>query len=263
MQYKIFISYLCMLGLVFFSGCTGRSYFSTTPGHTNTAWHKATMKPYRVLGHCYHPLYVNTGEVQYGVSSWYGPNFHGKRTSNGEMYNMYARTAAHKTWPMDTMVKVTNLQNAKTTVVRINDRGPFVKGRIIDCSYTAGKELGLDKLGVAKVKLEVVHPSCNVPTKVRDVRYNKRVKTDILPLTKSENFGIQMASFTNDKSATEAKDRYRDQYRQYTPKIEKFSEQNGEILYKVLLMGFKSKQEAREFKSSNGLASAFIVGKQE
>jgi rare lipoprotein A len=69
---------------------------------------------------------------------------------------MHARTAAHKTLPMGTMVKVTNIQNGKSTVVRINDRGPFVKGRIIDCSYAAGKELGLDRLGIAKVEIEVL-----------------------------------------------------------------------------------------------------------
>ena len=91
-----------------------------------------------------------------GISSWYGKKFHGSKTSNGEIYNMHARTAAHKTLPMHTMVKVTNIQNGKSTVVRINDRGPFIKGRIIDCSYVAGKELGLDRLGIAKVEIEVL-----------------------------------------------------------------------------------------------------------
>ena len=91
-----------------------------------------------------------------GISSWYSKKFHGAKTSNGEIYNMHAKTAAHKTLPMHTMVKVTNIQNGKSTIVRINDRGPFIKGRIIDCSYTAGKELGLDHLGIAKVEVEIL-----------------------------------------------------------------------------------------------------------
>ena len=91
-----------------------------------------------------------------GISSWYGKKFHGSKTSNGEIYNMHAKTAAHKTLPMHTMVRVTNIQNGKSTVVRINDRGPFIKGRIIDCSYVAGKEIGLDHLGIAKVEIEVL-----------------------------------------------------------------------------------------------------------
>jgi rare lipoprotein A len=96
------------------------------------------------------------GKKMKGISSWYGTNFHGKKTSSGETYNMYAKTAAHKTLPMHTMVRVVNLQNGKSTVVRINDRGPFVRGRIIDCSYAAGKEIGLDRMGLAKVEIEVL-----------------------------------------------------------------------------------------------------------
>ena len=102
--------------------------------YTSKARHRSTMRSYRVHGRSYSPTYVKVGQVMKGISSWYGPNFHGKQTSNGERYNMHARTAAHKTWPMDTMVKVNNLQNGKSTIVRINDRGPFVRGRIIDCS---------------------------------------------------------------------------------------------------------------------------------
>ncbi|MEJ2499513.1 MAG: septal ring lytic transglycosylase RlpA family protein [Sulfurovaceae bacterium] len=99
--------------------------------YTSKAGQKATMRTYKVLGKRYYPTYVSVGEKMKGVASWYGPNFHGKKTSNGEQYDMHANTAAHKTWPMDTMVKVKNLQNGASTIVRINDRGPFVSGRII------------------------------------------------------------------------------------------------------------------------------------
>lgn len=91
---------------------------------------------------------------QIGIASWYGPGFHGKRTANGEKYNMYDMTAAHKTLKFGTLVKVTNISNGLSTVVRINDRGPFIKGRIIDLSKAAKDSIGMD--GLAKVKLEIV-----------------------------------------------------------------------------------------------------------
>jgi rare lipoprotein A len=91
-----------------------------------------------------------------GEASWYGPEFHGKTTANGERYNMLLMTAAHPTLPFNTLVRVTNLDNGRTAVVRINDRGPFLKGRILDLSYTAARALGANSPGVIRVKIEVV-----------------------------------------------------------------------------------------------------------
>lgn len=91
---------------------------------------------------------------QIGIASWYGPGFHGRRTANGEKYDMYAMTAAHKTLKFGTIVKVTNISNGLSTIVRINDRGPFIKGRIIDLSKAAKDSINMD--GLAKVKLEIV-----------------------------------------------------------------------------------------------------------
>jgi rare lipoprotein A len=91
-----------------------------------------------------------------GYASWYGEKFHGRRTASGEIYNMHAFTAAHRTAPLGSQVEVTNLQNGRSTVVRINDRGPFVKGRIIDVSFVAAKEIGLIQTGTAKVHLKFV-----------------------------------------------------------------------------------------------------------
>ena len=93
---------------------------------------------------------------QVGEASWYGPDFHGRTTANGERYNMLGRTAAHPTLPFNTLVKVTNLDNGRSQVVRINDRGPFMKGRILDLSYGAARALGANRSGVIRVKLEVV-----------------------------------------------------------------------------------------------------------
>jgi len=109
--------------------------------------------PYEVFGKRYYPLPSAYGFTQTGKASWYGKKFHGRTTANGETYDMYGKSAAHKTLPFDTYVKVINLSNGKITIVRINDRGPFVKGRIIDLSYTAAKEIDLIGAGVNDVKV--------------------------------------------------------------------------------------------------------------
>jgi rare lipoprotein A len=99
-----------------------------------------------------------TREVQQGIASWYGKDFHGKQTSSGEVYDMYQLTCAHQTLPLGTMVMVTNLENGKSVELKVNDRGPFVKGRIIDVSYAAAKMLDMSEKGTAMVKVEVFGP---------------------------------------------------------------------------------------------------------
>jgi rare lipoprotein A len=96
------------------------------------------------------------GAAEVGVASWYGPDFHGRPTSSREIYDMHDMTAAHRTLPFGTHVMVTNLANGRSTVVRINDRGPFVKGRIIDLSYAAARVLGMIGPGTARVRLDVL-----------------------------------------------------------------------------------------------------------
>lgn len=110
-------------------------------------------KSYTVRGKTYHPLQSAQNFVETGVASWYGPGFHGKKTSNGERYNQNAMTAAHKLLPFGTRLRVTNLENGRVTEVRINDRGPFVGSRIIDLSRAAAKDLGMLGKGTAKVRL--------------------------------------------------------------------------------------------------------------
>ena len=113
----------------------------------------ATQRPYEINGVSYYPLSSSSGYHETGVASWYGSDFHGRRTSNGERYNMYGSTAAHKLLPMNTMLHVKNLENGRETVVRINDRGPFVRGRIVDLSYAQAKKLGIIARGTAKVRI--------------------------------------------------------------------------------------------------------------
>ena len=107
--------------------------------------------PYRVRGEDYEVLPSPKGYQERGGASWYGSKFHGYKTSNGEVYNMYAMTAAHKTLPLPSFVRVENLDNGRSVIVRVNDRGPFHKGRIIDLSYAAAIKLGYANKGTAKV----------------------------------------------------------------------------------------------------------------
>jgi len=224
--------------------------------YTSAARHKSTMRSYKVLGKRYHPTFVEEGQEMRGISSWYGPNFHGKYTSNGEVYNMHARTAAHKTWPMDTMVKVKNLQNGKSTIVRINDRGPFVRGRIIDCSYIAGKEIGLDRMGIAKVNIQVVGFAGKVQSAATIA---KRKRTHTQTRIRLSNFGVQVGAFRRYEGAKIYKRKHASLYPRYKTLIKKFSDIDGAPLYRVWLMGFGSEDEARDFKNNNDLAGAFIV----
>ncbi|HMH88860.1 MAG TPA: septal ring lytic transglycosylase RlpA family protein [Steroidobacteraceae bacterium] len=108
---------------------------------------------YDVLGKRYYVLSSNVGYLERGVASWYGPGFHKVRTSTGETYDMYGMTAAHKTLPLPAYVRVTNLQNGRSVVVRVNDRGPFVGNRIIDLSYTAASKLDMLRNGTAMVEV--------------------------------------------------------------------------------------------------------------
>ena len=114
--------------------------------------------PYTVLGKTYHLLPSSDDYRATGKASWYGTKFHGQRTSSGEPYNMYTMTAAHKSLPLPTYARVTNLQNGRQIVVKINDRGPFEKNRIIDLSYVAAKKLDMLKHGTAMVEVKAINP---------------------------------------------------------------------------------------------------------
>ncbi len=144
---------LCLAVAV--AGCGAGTYDS---GHSKSADKRyggteATQRPYRIAGKRYYPMASASGYVEKGHASWYGKKFHGRKTSNGETYNMYAMTAAHKTLPMNTWVKVENLNNDRKITVRINDRGPFVAGRIIDLSYKAAQRIGIVGPGTGRVKV--------------------------------------------------------------------------------------------------------------
>lgn len=142
--------------LLVLAACGGPSYRVRVFDAPDGRRVPATQRPYEVNGERFEPLATADGYVEEGIASWYGPDFHGKRTSNGEVYDMHGLTAAHKTLPMNVYVRVTNRSNGRQVDVRVNDRGPFVGGRIIDLSYTAARELGVVGPGTAPVRVETL-----------------------------------------------------------------------------------------------------------
>lgn len=118
---------------------------------------------YEVLGKTYHVMASSQGYVERGIASWYGTKFHGKRTSSGERYDMFAMSAAHKTLPLPTYVEVTNLRNGRAVIVKVNDRGPFHENRIIDLSYAAAHKLGINQAGTGLVEVRAIDPRHPAP----------------------------------------------------------------------------------------------------
>jgi rare lipoprotein A len=185
--------------LLLLAGCGGKTPVLSTPGKRQvktTKRVKGTQRPYKIKGKTYYPLPSAEGFSQAGIASWYGKPFHGRKTSNGETYDMYSRTAAHKTLPMHTQLLVKNLDNGKEIVLRINDRGPFVRGRIIDLSYTGAKELGVLKKGTARVHISALGEVVKVKEAGRTVEH-------FLPhadFTKGK-FYVQIGSFSQRANA--------------------------------------------------------------
>jgi rare lipoprotein A len=212
----------------------------------------ASMRPYTVLGKEYYPTVVSVGDISTGRASWYGSDFHGKSTANGENYDMYAMSAAHKTLPMNTVVRVTNLDNNLKTVVRINDRGPFVEGRIIDLSYSAAKEIGLTGKGSANVSLEVLGFEPPTSRTIDYVAIKNGPKSTII-----SDFAIQIGAFANISGALETQKKYAN-FQGYSTII-KDSLYNNDKLYRVWLVGFKSEEQARDFKAQGHFSGQFIT----
>jgi len=163
-----FVSYFILISLL--NACT----FGVPIGETNDPYSNTSSsnipssstqknKSYIVFGQRYTILNSSEGYVKRGVASWYGKKFHGRKTSNGEIYDMFAMTAAHKSLPLPTKVSVKNLSNGKTIIVRVNDRGPFVNERIIDLSYAAAKKLGIIAKGTAQVEIRAVGRNNSTP----------------------------------------------------------------------------------------------------
>jgi rare lipoprotein A len=163
--------------------------------------------PYTVLGKTYHVLPTEQGYQERGVASWYGEKFHGHKTSNGEVFDMYKASAAHKSLPIPSFVKVTNLDNNRSIVVRVNDRGPFHGDRLIDLSYAAALKLGYADRGTARVQLESI--VANGVASDRTIVRTASTSRDSLDVGSSGDKYLQVGAFSKLDTAEEVSNRLR------------------------------------------------------
>ncbi|WP_258239445.1 septal ring lytic transglycosylase RlpA family protein [Arcobacter sp. LA11] len=250
-------SFLAIVSASFiFTGCSSKSSSGPYIGkrvykdipkekiRNSKAMHRATMRPYTIAGKRYYPTLAKIGDVQRGIASWYGPNFHSKKTSNGEIYNMYADTAAHKTLPMNTMVRVDNKDNGKSVIVRINDRGPFVSGRIIDLSNKAAHDIGMVRKGTARVSVTVLGFHAKIAK-------TKAEKAEVATVGK---YYVQVGAFSRLEGAKITKRKFEMALENRYKVVIKSTDLN-----RVWISGFRSEAEARDFKANHDLNSAMII----
>ena len=208
---------LIMLFLIILSACTTVEKQEQDSGPTRPVdWTK--VKPvipkkeapsrygnpesYEVYGLTYRTLNSSEKFKQKGVASWYGTKFHGRRTSSGEPYDMLKLTAAHKTLPIPCYVRVTNKDNGRSLIVRVNDRGPFVKSRIIDLSYAAAHQLGMAEKGTANVEIEAINFESTAAIKRKSVKKTINAKKPrAVPSESNKNRYIQVGAYSQHKNA--------------------------------------------------------------
>jgi rare lipoprotein A len=257
--------FLIMLLIMVFAllSCTGGRHYAKKSGppreKTVVLPESKTGKPpesYVVYGIRYYPLPSSDGFEQTGYASWYGKKFHGRSTSNGERYDMFKMTAAHKTLPFGTHVVVTNQQNKKRTVVRINDRGPFVKGRIIDLSYSAAQEIDLVGPGVAKVHLVALG------RQVGTVKSGKNTSNPIVAIDDLDQgeFTIQVGAFLEKANANKIANRLGIIF-EYV-KVERYVDGESRTLHRVHVSKSMTLAQAEEIEKQleeMGFVNAFIV----
>lgn len=229
--------------------CVGCSKQASPPPSSPGA-----QKPYRIGKNWYTPIADANGFRQRGLASWYGRKFHGRKTASGETYNMHAKSAAHKTLPLGTWVRVRNLDNQKTLDVRINDRGPFVKGRIIDLSYQAAKILGVVGPGTAPVEIVALGRA------VAGANSNKSGKRTYVPVAYTNGpFAIQVGAFQDRRNAQRLRRRLDKTYKH----AHVVAYDNGrDVFYRVRVGRCQTLKEAIAYEQiviQDGYPSAMIV----
>jgi len=228
-------------------------------------------QPYIALDNKYTPMTSFYPYKERGIASWYGKRYHGKKTSIGEYYDMYSMTGAHTILPIPCYVRVTNTENGKSVIVRINDRGPFKKDRLIDLSFAAAYKLRLSDKGSGPVEVELIDPrQFNALKKTSDVIIEKIKEKEVIPTqVKSEENNtneplyIQAGAFKNEKNADLLLKQLTDMRLENTPP---FKKQFSEDLFHVVIGPFNSKDEANNIADlikSKIKISIFIVSKEK
>ena len=156
---------------------------------------------YVVLGKRYYTLPNSKGFVERGIASWYGRKFHGRKTSNGEVYDMYTMSAAHKQLPIPTYLKVTNLENGRSVVVRVNDRGPFHENRVVDLSYAAASRIGMLGKGTALVEIRAIDPAAPRKPQTTQVVYSPLPANPGKPAAGQPQIFLQAGAFSSSENA--------------------------------------------------------------
>jgi len=192
-------------------------------------------RPYQIAGIWYYPR-ADENYDETGHASWYGPNFHGKPTATGERFDMNAITAAHRTLPLPSRVRVTNLENGRVLVVRINDRGPFVRGRIIDLSRRAAQLLGFARDGTARVRVQLVRDDGSIASRSNPRRPERLAAGETPP----GPLFVQVGSFTDPSNARDVRRRLRG----LDAAIER-AEAYGRTVYRVRIGPFEDEMSAR------------------
>lgn len=243
MLFRLFYPSLYLIFVLSLAGCGGHTtrVIDTPETRELAGW----QKPYEVDGQRYQPLRDHRGFQQRGVASWYGRKFHGRKTSNGEVYDMYGMSAAHKTLPMGVYVKVTHLGNGRHIVVRVNDRGPFVAGRIIDLSYGAAKKLGIVDSGTAQVQVQALG--------YRDSDQGQRVTYNPSKAYASGSFAVQIGAFSTSENAYRLAAKMRNSFGKA---IVSTIMANGRKVYQVRVGRFNSLEQA-EVAANNFIAEGF------
>jgi rare lipoprotein A len=214
----------------------------------------ATQRPYQIDGKTYYPLPTAQGFEEDGVASWYGPDFHGRQTSCGETYDMHGLTAAHKTLPMHTWLLVKNLENDREVTVRVNDRGPFSKGRIVDLTRTAADNLGFLGRGTARVRITALGEA-----ETYRVGGETRQQFKAIPDFQRGEFYVQIGAFTDENNARRLRDRMAATGR--TMEIRRF-DRGDLIFFRVQVSAGQNLPAARELEremEQSGFPDAFVV----
>jgi rare lipoprotein A len=247
---RLFGAGLCLVAIIsFFTSCTS---VAPRPRAVTTASQPKQSKPYQIDGVWYYPRADADGFRQSGLASWYGAPFHGRKTANGETYNMHGISAAHKTLPFNTVVNVRNLDNGRDIRVRINDRGPFVRNRVIDLSYGAARQIGLVGPGTARVELIALGA-------VTDANQSVTGKRTYAPVDyNSGRFTFQVGAFRDRGNAERLKLKLGRAYK--NAHISIFDTGDG-LYYRVRVGDFASLEEARKGEEIllRGGYPAFVV----
>ncbi len=211
-----------------------------------------TQRPYVIKNRTYYPLPSADGYVESGIASWYGRDFHGRPTSNGEKYNMHDISAAHKLLPMHTMLLVQNKDNGKKVVVRVNDRGPFIQGRIIDLSYGAAKKLGIVNSGTARVTITALG---EVQKKTSRGNFIFKEQADL----RSGEYYVQIGAFIEKFNALKLQDKFS---KAHHKSIIRKAQVNGRLFYRVHVYVGQTLNNARKSEKAllnKGYSGAFII----